>query len=104
KSLAIGERSDQLITPYKKPFIPLSQCPRPRNQVNLQAFQTHRYPISRPLYIITKINEDIRSKTIKYQNKHEAAKAYTRLFATDRGHTLIQKAEFIPILNAAKNK
>ncbi|KST62292.1 substrate-binding domain-containing protein [Mastigocoleus testarum] len=103
KSLAIGERSDQLITPYKRPFIPLSQCPRPRNQVNLQAFQTHRYPISRPLYIITKINEDIKSKTIKDQNKHEAAKAYAKLFATNQGHTLIQEAEFIPILNA-KNK
>lgn len=99
KSLAIGEKSDQFITPYKQPFIPLSQCPNPRNKVNLQAFQTHIYPISRPLYIITKINKGIKFDTIQYKDKHKAAIAYAKLFETNQGHRLIKEAEFIPIIN-----
>ena len=99
KSLAIGERSDQLITPYKKPFIPIYKCPEPRNQVNLQAFKTHIYPISRPLYIITKINDGIKFDTMGYKDKYKGAKAYAKLFKTNQGHRLIKKAEFIPIIN-----
>ncbi|MDJ0696788.1 PstS family phosphate ABC transporter substrate-binding protein [Mastigocoleus sp. MO_188.B34] len=96
KSLAIGERFDQLISPYKKPFIPTEQCPQQRNQVNLQALHSHTYPFSRPLYVIVK-NED--DKKVLQKDKYKAAQAYAKLFQTDRGHSLIQKAGFIPIAN-----
>ena len=101
KALPVGETSDHLITPYQEPFIPLSQCPQQRNQVNLKAFQTHRYPISRPLYVITKINKGIKSSNIQlqYENKYKAATTYAKLFETNSGHLLIQEAEFIPIIN-----
>lgn len=98
KSLAIGERPDQLISPYQKPFIPLSQCPKPRNQVNFKAFKTHRYPISRPLYVITKVNEGIKSK-----DKYKAAMTYAKLFKTNQGHLLIREAGFIPVVVQKNN-
>ncbi len=59
KSLPIGERSDQLISPYKQPFIPLLKCPQQPNQLNLKAFQSYSYPFSRPLYVIAKIDSGV---------------------------------------------
>lgn len=101
KSLEIGESSDYLISPYQEPFVPLQLCPQQRNRVNLKAFQTHNYPISRPLYIITKINKGVKSNLIQlqYEDKYKAAMAYAKLFETNQGRLLIQEAEFIPIMN-----
>lgn len=97
KSLALGRRADNLISPYEQPIVPLSKCPQQRNQVNLEVFQNHSYPISRPLYVITKIEEGVESDLIQHKDKYKAATAYVDLFATNQGNLLIEEAGFIPI-------
>ena len=96
KSLSLGQRSDSFISPYEKPFVPLSNCPQQRNRVNLKVFQSHAYPISRPLYIIKKIDEGVEPGLRQYADKYKAATAYAKLFETNKGHFLIEKAGFIP--------
>ncbi len=97
KSLSLGRKSDHLISPYQKPIVPFSECPQQRNRVNIKVFQSHSYPISRPLYVITKVDENSELDVTEKQDKYEAAKAYTKLFNTNKGHTLIEEAGFIPI-------
>ncbi len=98
KSLAVGVKSDRLISPYKKPIIPIERCPQERNKVNLKAFYNHTYPFSRPLYVIAK-DEGVQTALKQHKNKYKAATAYAKLFQTNRGHILIQKAGFIPLID-----
>ena len=97
KSLPLGRRPDDLISPYHKPIVPLPKCPQQRNRVNLEVFQSHSYPISRPLYVITKIEEGVESDLTQHKDKYKAATAYAKLFATNSGHLLVKEAGFIPI-------
>ncbi len=97
KSLSLGRKLDNLISPYKTPIISSSGCPQKRNQVNIKVFQSHSYPISRPLYVITKVDEDVEADLRKNQARYKAATAYAKLFETELGHNLIEKAGFIPI-------
>lgn len=88
KSLPIGLKSDELVPPYQEPFVPLDQCPNPRNQVNSQAIQTGDYPITRRLFVI--VRED-------GQIDQQAGEAYAELLLTDTGQELIEKAGFIDL-------
>jgi len=88
KPLPLGRKSDQLVPPYKKPFIPLEQCPQQRNQINAVAFQSGEYPITRRLFVIVKENG---------QSDQQAGEAYVNLLQTDQGQELITKAGFVTI-------
>ncbi|KST62301.1 hypothetical protein BC008_15810 [Mastigocoleus testarum BC008] len=97
KSLPLGRETDHLISPYQKPIVPFSECPQQRNRVDIKAFQSHSYPISRPLYVITKAYKNSESNLGENQDKYKAAKAYAKLFDTNQGHILIEEVGFIPI-------
>ncbi|BAY33339.1 periplasmic phosphate-binding protein of phosphate ABC transporter [Nostoc carneum NIES-2107] len=86
--LPLGRTSDQLIPPYKKPFVPLEQCPQQRNQINATAFQKAEYPITRRLFVIVKQNG---------QGDQQAGEAYANWLLTPQGQELIAKAGFVRI-------
>ncbi len=88
KTLPLGHNSDRLVTPYKQPFIPLSQCPAQRNQVNTELFLSSEYPITRRLFVVVKQNGQIDG---------QAGEAYARLLLTNQGQKLIEKAGFVKI-------
>lgn len=90
KPLSIGRKSDKLIPPYQEPFVPLSECPQRRNQVNTQAFQRqeNQYPITRQLFVIIKQNG---------QTEQQAGESYANLLLTNQGQELITKAGFVRI-------
>ena len=88
KSLPLGRKQDDLIAPYQKPYVPLSQCPHKRNQINKKALQSGRYPITRRLFVIVKQNG---------QKDETAGLAYADLLLTDQGQELIARAGFIRI-------
>jgi phosphate transport system substrate-binding protein len=88
KPLPLGHKSDQLLPPYKEPFISLQQCPIQRNQINAAAFQSGEYPITRRLFVIVKQNG---------QSDQQAGVAYVNLLQTDQGQELITKAGFVTI-------
>lgn len=88
KSLPLGRKLDELIPPYQQPFVPISQCPTQRNQLNAAAFQSGQYPITRRLFVIVKENG---------QSDQQAGEAYVNLLLTAQGQTLITEAGFVSI-------
>ncbi|SRR5579883_404187 len=88
KPLPVGRSSDQLVPPYKPPFVPLSECPQKLNHLNAAAFQSGEYPITRRLFVIVKQNG---------QTDQQAGEAYASLLLTNQGQELISKAGFVRI-------
>ncbi len=86
KSLPVGRKANELVPPYQEPFVPLSQCPGKRNQLNAQAFKSGQYPITRRLFVIVKQNG---------QDDQRAGEAYTNLLLTNQGQDLITKTGFV---------
>lgn len=88
KSLPLGRKPDELIPPYQEPFVPLSQCPSVRNRLNIQAFQTAQYPITRNLYVVVKQNDQI---------DEQAGEIYANFLLTPQGQELIAQTGFVKI-------
>ncbi len=88
KSLSIGRTNDKFVAPYQQPFIPVSECPNKRNQLNNQAFLSGEYPITRNLFVIVKQNN---------QTDQQAGEGYTNWLLTSQGQQLIEKAGFVRI-------
>ena len=88
KPLPIGRVASKLISPYKEPFVPFSQCPQKRNQLNLKAFKNDEYPMTRRLFVIVKQNGQI---------DEQAGLAYAKLLLTQEGQELISSAGFVRI-------
>ncbi|AFZ58218.1 substrate-binding domain-containing protein [Anabaena cylindrica FACHB-243] len=88
KTLPMGRTISQLIPPYQQPYIPSSQCPGKRNQLNIQDFRSGAYPITRNLFVIVKQNN---------QTDQQAGEAYANWLVTPQGQELIEKAGFIRI-------
>ena len=88
KSLPLGRTSSQLVSPYQEPFVPPSQCPNKRNQLNSQAFRSGDYAITRNLFVIVKQNG---------QTDQQAGEAYANWLLTPQSQELIEKAGFVRI-------
>jgi len=88
KPLPVGRNLNELVPPYKPPFVPLSECPQKRNQVNTEAFLSGQYPMSRRLSVVVKQNGQI---------DQLAGTAYARLLLSAQGQELITKAGFVSI-------
>ncbi len=88
KPLPIGRQANELVSPYKEPFVSLSQCPGQRNQLNADAFKNGQYPITRRLFVIVKQNG---------QDDQRAGEAYAQLLLTAQGQQLIAKTGFVSI-------
>ena len=54
KPLPIGKTESKLISPYKEPYIPPTECPQKRNQLNVDAFRSDEYPMTRRLFVVVK--------------------------------------------------
>ncbi|OKH55768.1 phosphate ABC transporter substrate-binding protein [Calothrix sp. HK-06] len=88
RPLPIGRQASEFIAPYKEPLIERSKCPSERNQINIDAFKTDKYPITRRLFVIVKQNK---------QSDQEAGIAYANLLLTEQGQELISKTGFVRI-------
>ena len=88
KPLPLGRNSNQLIPPYKLPYVTPDKCPEQRNQVNVDAFRSGAYPLSRRLLVVVKQDGEI---------DQQAGEAYANLLLTSQGQELIEKAGFVRI-------
>ena len=88
KALPLGLESNQLVPPYREPFVPLSQCPAQRNQLNQRAFQDGSYPITRRLFVVVKRSG---------QTDQEAGQAYANLLLSNQGQDLVEQAGYVRI-------
>jgi phosphate transport system substrate-binding protein len=86
KALPLGRKLNEWVSPYQNPPAPNAACDPQRNQLNMQAFQTGTYPITRRLFVIVKQNG---------QADEQAGEAYASLLLTNQGQELIAKAGFV---------
>ncbi len=86
--LPLDRKPSELISPYQETFAPLSQCPGRRNQLNINAFQTGQYPITRNLFVVIKQNDQI---------DQQAGEAYANFLLTQQGQELIAQTGFVKI-------
>ena len=88
KPVPIGRQAGEFVPPYQEPFVPLSQCPGKRNQLNVKAFQSGQYPMTRNLFVVIKQNN---------QTEQQAGEAYAKFLQTPQAQELIEQAGFVRI-------
>lgn len=88
KPIPLGRKANELVAPYQQPFVPSSQCPSKRNQLNTEAFQSGAYPLTRNLFAIVKQNG---------QTEQLAGEAYVNFLLSNQGQELITQSGFVPI-------
>ncbi|AFZ58220.1 PstS family phosphate ABC transporter substrate-binding protein [Anabaena cylindrica FACHB-243] len=88
KPLPLGLMPGQYIAPYQEPFVLPNECPDKRNQLNIKAFQSGKYPITRNLFVVVKQTG---------QTEEQAGVAYANLLLTEQGQELITQAGFVKI-------
>lgn len=88
KPLPIGRTAERFVPPYRESLVSPQQCPSQRNQLNLEAFQSGSYPITRKLFVTIKQNQG---------KEQQAGEAYTKLLLTAEGQKAMAQAGFIPI-------
>jgi phosphate transport system substrate-binding protein len=88
KPLPLGRSQGQYIAPYQEPLVLPSECSSKRNKLNIEAFQSGTYPITRNLFVVVKQNG---------QTEEQAGEAYANLLLTQQGQDLITQAGFVKI-------
>lgn len=87
KPLPLGRQTSKFVPPYQEPLVPQSQCPNRRNQLNVAAFRSGQYPITRNLFVVIKTS----------QSEQQAGEAYANLLLTEEGQAQITQAGFVRI-------
>lgn len=88
KPLPLGRTQGQYIAPYQEPFVLPSECPSKRNKLNIEVFQSGKYPITRNLFVVVKQNS---------QTEQQAGVAYANLLLIEQGQELINRTGFVKI-------
>ena len=86
KTLPLGRKQGKHVAPYQgRPVLP-SECPGKRNKLNIEAFQSGSYPITRNLFVVVKQNGRI---------EEQAGKTYAEFLLTEQGQELISRYGFL---------
>lgn len=88
KPLPLGRTQGKYVAPYQEPFVLPSECPGSRNKLNIEAFQSGSYPITRNLFVVVKQNG---------QTEQQAGVAYANFLRTQQGQELISQTGFVRI-------
>jgi len=88
KPLPLGRTQGKYVAPYQEPFVLPSECPKLRNKLNIEAFQSGNYPITRNLFVVVKQNG---------QTEEQAGVAYANFLLTQQGQELITQNGFVRI-------
>jgi len=88
RALPLGRTQKEYIAPYQEPFVSPKECPNKRNKLNIEAFQSGTYPITRNLFVVVKQNGQI---------EQQAGLAYANLLLTEQGQELITQTGFVKI-------
>ncbi len=88
KPLPLAKQGTDFVAPYKQPLVTASACPSQRNQLNLEAFKSGTYPITRQLFVVVKQNGQV---------EQQAGEAYANLLLSTQGQAAIEKAGFVRI-------
>ncbi|MBD0385492.1 MAG: substrate-binding domain-containing protein [Nostoc sp. C3-bin3] len=89
KPLAIAKQGNNFVAPYIEPLIKAKECPKQRNKLNIDAFKTGQYPITRQMFVVVKQNNN--------SLEQQVGEAYAKMLLTNQGQTLMNEAGFVRI-------
>ncbi|MBW4665970.1 MAG: substrate-binding domain-containing protein [Cyanomargarita calcarea GSE-NOS-MK-12-04C] len=89
KPLPIAKQGNSFVAPYKEPLIKAEECPNQRNKLNLEAFKTGQYPITRRMFVIVKQSNG--------NLEQQAGEAYANMLLTTQGQELMNSSGFVRI-------
>ncbi|MCF2148350.1 substrate-binding domain-containing protein [Desmonostoc muscorum LEGE 12446] len=89
KSLPIAKEGNNFVAPYIEPLIKGDQCLNQRNKLNIDAFKTGEYPITRQMFVIVKQDNG--------NLEQQAGEAYAKMLLTNQGQKLMNEAGFVRI-------
>jgi phosphate transport system substrate-binding protein len=88
KALPLAGQANQFVPPYREPLVSPQNCPQQRNQVNITAFRSGSYPLTKKLFVIVKQDQG---------RAQQVGEAFVRLMLTTQGQQAIEQAGFVPI-------
>lgn len=88
RPLPLARQGTNFIPPYQEPLVLPEECPGRRNQLNLPAFKSGQYPITRQMFVVVKQNGSV---------EQQAGDGYANLLLTNQGQELIEQAGFVRI-------
>lgn len=88
KTLSVGRTPENLQAPYQEPQVPLDQCPERRNTLNIQAFRSGSYPVTRQLFVVIRQDGTL---------EQSAGETYANLLLTQTAQDLLARAGFVSI-------
>jgi phosphate transport system substrate-binding protein len=89
RPLPLGLNQGQYIAPYQEPLVLPSECQGgKRNKLNIEAFQSAKYPITRNFFVVVKQD---------HQTDEQAGLAYVNLLLSEQGQELISQSGFVKI-------
>lgn len=88
KPIPIRQSTGEWIAPYKGSLVSPENCPDERNKLNIDAFTSNQYPLTRKIFVVIRLDSSIDER---------AGEAYAELLLTDEGQKLIKEAGFIPL-------
>ena len=91
KPLPLKGQQGDFISPYQGNYVLPESCPKQRNQINLKAFESGDYPITRNIFVIIKDFEGEKNPDEK------AGKTYAELLLTGKGQAIVKNAGFVPV-------
>lgn len=66
KPLPLGRTQGQYVAPYQEPLVLPNECLGKRNKLNIEAFQSGNYPITRNLFVVVKQSSKQGKLTLTY--------------------------------------
>ncbi len=88
KTLPTARKQGNYVAPHQGPSVIRSECPGKCNRLNIEAFRSGSYPITRNLFVVVKQNGRI---------EEQAGKTYDEFLLTEQGQELISQYGFVRI-------
>lgn len=88
RPLPLGRKQGQYTAPYQETFVLPNECSGKRNNLNIEAFQSGKYPITRNLFVVVKQTGQI---------EQQAGVADANLLLTEQGQEMITQAGIVKI-------
>lgn len=93
KALSIGRESDMPIHPAIRPAVDPERCPERRDRLDVEAFRSGQYPLTRYLYVVTAAPRSLNTQWLDAS----AGEAFAEFVLSERGQDLVEEAGFVRI-------
>lgn len=93
KALPIGREPGKSVYPAIQPAVNPEQCPNRRDRLDVKAFRSGRYPLTRYLYVVT---AEPQAANVR-EPSEQAGETFAQFVLSKRGQDIVETAGFVRI-------